>query len=238
MAGLSQGSPKGHVGYYLVSRGETELRAAFRYQASAREWLLDEVLAHPNLTYFGSVALILGTAVLVLMGWLMASVQSASWRWLGIAAVTAILPLSELVLGLLNHAFTLLFPPRVLLKLEFKEGIPEEFATVVVMPSMLVRPRSAELLCERLESHYLANPTARVCFALLTDFGDAPQEVMPEDQSLIRDALERVRARTSGMPPRARTYSSCFIAAGCGTRHRAAGWDGNESVESSRSSTG
>ena len=58
---------------------------------------------------------------------------------------------------------------------------------------MLVRPRSAELLCERLETHYLANPTARVRFALLTDLGDAPQEVMPEDQSLIRDALERVR---------------------------------------------
>ena len=29
------------------------------------------------------------------------------------------------------------------------------------MPSMLVRPRSAEVLLERLETHYLANPTAR-----------------------------------------------------------------------------
>ena len=65
---------------------------------------------------------------------------------------------SELAVGLVNHLLTLLLPPRVLPKLELKEGIPEEFATFVVMPSMLVRPRSAEVLLERLETHYLANP--------------------------------------------------------------------------------
>ena len=29
---------------------------------------------------------------------------------------------------------------------------------------------------------------------MLTDFADAPQEVMPEDEALVRDALARVRA--------------------------------------------
>ena len=53
----------------------------------------------------------------------------------------ALLPGSELAVGLVNHLLTLLLPPRVLPKLELKEGIPEEFATFVVMPSMLVRPR-------------------------------------------------------------------------------------------------
>ena len=59
---------------------------------------------------------------------------------------------------------------------------------------MLVRPRSAEVLCEHLETHYLANPGTNVRFALLTDFADAPREEMPEDRALLDDALERVRA--------------------------------------------
>ena len=97
-------------------------------------------------------------------------------------------------MGLVNHLLTLLLPPRVLPKLELKEGIPEEFTTFVVMPSMLVRPRSATVLCERLETHYLANPGANLRFALLTDFADAPKEEMPEDRALLDDALARVAA--------------------------------------------
>src|SRR5581483_1707068 len=49
-------------------------------------------------------------------------------------------------------------------------------------------------LLERLELHYLANPDPRLYFALLTDFADAPAEHMPEDESLVRPALEGVRA--------------------------------------------
>ena len=94
----------------------------------------------------------------------------------------------------MNHLLTVLLPPRVLPKLDFKEDIPEEFASIVVIPSMLVRTRSAEVLLERLEIHFLANPSSRLRFALLTDFADAPEEVMPEDEALVRDALARVRA--------------------------------------------
>ncbi len=104
------------------------------------------------------------------------------------------LPLSEVVVGLVNHVITLFVPPRVLAKLEFKEGIPPEAATFVVMPSMLIRPTSAQALLERLEIHYLANPDPELRFALLTDFADAPSEHMPEDDGYVRDALDRVRA--------------------------------------------
>ena len=43
---------------------------------------------------------------------------------------------------------------------DLKGGIPEEFATFVVMPSMLVRPRRpAERSRQCLETHYLAERT-------------------------------------------------------------------------------
>ncbi len=68
------------------------------------------------------------------------------------------MPVSELAVGAVNYLVTLFVPPRVLPKLDFRDGIPTDCATFVVMPSMLVRPQSAATLLEKLEIHYLANP--------------------------------------------------------------------------------
>src|SRR6185437_15620153 len=100
----------------------------------------------------------------------------------------------ELAVGIVNHLLTLLMPPRMLPKLELKEGIPADCRTIVVMPAMLVRPQSAAQLLERLEIHYLANPDPGFRFALLTDFADAPEQEMPEDHGYIQAALVGVKA--------------------------------------------
>ena len=119
------------------------------------------------------------------------------WR-----SAVLLLPLSELAVGLVNHLVTLLMPPRVLPKLDFKEGIPAEQSTFVVIPSMLARVSSAAVLAERLETHYLSNPDPTLRFALLTDFTDAPNETMPQDEEMVRDALERVRSPERPLPRR------------------------------------
>src|SRR5262249_14616555 len=67
-------------------------------------------------------------------------------------------------------------------------------ATFVVMPAMLIGPRSATMLVQRLESHYLSNPDPQLHFALLTDFADPPAEHMTEDDTFVRAGLEGIRA--------------------------------------------
>jgi cyclic beta-1,2-glucan synthetase len=91
-------------------------------------------------------------------------------------------------------------------RLEFRDGIPPDCATFVVVPCMLLRPQSAAAMLERLEIHYLANPDPQLSFALLTDFADAPDEHRPEDEEYLRAALEGVRElnerHAPGGPPR------------------------------------
>ena len=111
------------------------------------------------------------------------------------------MPVSDLAVGLVNYLLTLILPPRTLPKLEFKEGIPADCATFVVMPSMLIRPESAAALTDRLEIHYLANPDAQLRFALLTDFADAPAQHQPEDDSYVRAALEHIAALNQRYAP-------------------------------------
>ena len=47
-----------------------------------------------------------------------------SWFWYPLILLAAVLPLSDLAVGLVNHLLTLLLPPRVLPKLEFKGRNP------------------------------------------------------------------------------------------------------------------
>ena len=107
--------------------------------------------------------------------------------------LVALLPASELAVGLVNYLVTVFLPPRVLPKLDFKDGIPATFATCVVMPTMLTHPDSASQLVDRLEVHYLGNPDPHLCWALLTDFADAPAEHMPTDEAYVQAALEGIR---------------------------------------------
>jgi cyclic beta-1,2-glucan synthetase len=200
------GAPVAHVGYYLLGPGLDAFQAELRYRPPARERLVGAMLRHPNATYFGSVSFVLAL-FLALAGLIVGAAAGplAPWVW-PVLLLAALLPVSELAVGLVNYVLTLLLPPRTLPKLDFRDGIPADRATFVVMPSMLVRPQSAASLLERLEIHYLANPDPRLYFALLTDFGDAPVEHEPEDDAYVRAALDGVRALNeryaAGGPPR------------------------------------
>jgi cyclic beta-1,2-glucan synthetase len=184
------GATQRHVGFYLIGPGRRELETIVRYRSKPKDWLLDKVLSHPNAVYFGSLAL----TYALFLAWLGAMIQLLGWGWASmVLLLAALVPVSDLAVGTVHYLVTLFLPPRVLPKLDFKEGIPAECATFVVMPTMLLQPESAAALAERLEVHYLSNPDPQLRFALLTDFADAPAETRPEDEHYLQSALEHIR---------------------------------------------
>jgi cyclic beta-1,2-glucan synthetase len=189
-------SPRNHVGYYLIGPGRRAFQDEVGYRPRIGERLLDAILSHPHGVYFGTIVglMILFLAVLLFVGWTATEGMNVSGRLalLFLTGLTALLPVSELAVSLTNYLLTLVLPPRTLPRLEFKDGIPEECASFVVVPSMLVRPDSAAALAAKLEIHYLSDPDPQLRFALLTDFADAPVEHLPDDDARIRDALERI----------------------------------------------
>jgi len=62
------------------------------------------------------------------------------------------------------------------------------------VPTLLTDPEGIEDLVEALEIRFLANHDSNLHFGLLTDFRDAPTEVMPEDEELLRLAREGIEA--------------------------------------------
>ncbi|MCS6852425.1 MAG: glycosyl transferase family 36 [Gemmataceae bacterium] len=178
-----------HCGYYLLDEGRLRLEADLGYRAPWAERVRRWLRGNPEVFYFGSI----GTTWLALVLLAALGAGPVGWRRLWVA-LAVLVPASELAVGLVHYLITKLLPPRVLPKLDFREGIPADCATFVVMPTMLVRPESGASLAARLEIHYLSNPDPQLHFALLTDFADAPAEQMPTDEPYLQAARDAIRA--------------------------------------------
>ncbi len=57
--------------------------------------------------------------------------------------------------------------------------------TLVIIPVIITNVEGIENLVEALEVRFLANRNNNLHFGLLTDFADAAQETLPQDQELM-----------------------------------------------------
>jgi cyclic beta-1,2-glucan synthetase len=179
-----------HVGYYLIGKGRRQLEQAVGLRLSL--WILLERLgeraALPG--FVGAVVMVTVATTILLLG--SASAQRAEKWQLFAVALPMLLCVSHLSVALVNWICTLCVPPRMLPKLDFSEGIPSDCRTVCVVPTIITGEQSIHDLLDAVEVRFLANRDPHLFWALLTDFRDAPQEVMPEDGALLRLARDRI----------------------------------------------
>ena len=181
-----------HVGYYLLDQGRTLLEPRLGYQpglsVQIRRWLFN----HPPLVYLGSISLLSLVFLLVLINYSLAA-GATMWQAAATVVLGLILAMTAAV-SLTNWVITRSVPPRVLPKMNFEEGIPVEFSTMVVIPALLTSESAVASLLQQLELHYLRNSGPHLYFALLTDFTDAPEQHMPEDEVLVEAARAGIEA--------------------------------------------
>jgi cyclic beta-1,2-glucan synthetase len=91
----------------------------------------------------------------------------------------------EAAITLVHWNVTHRIKPQSLPRMDFSEGIPSGNRTMVVVPTLLESAGELDHLLQELELYYLSNPDPQLTYALLTDFGDAPAESMPEDERLL-----------------------------------------------------
>ena len=125
---------------------------------------------------------------------------------LGLIGLLSLLCASHLAVALVNWLATLLATPHPLPRMDFSKGIPQELRTLVVVPTMLTSTQNIEDLIEALEVRFLANRDDHLHFGLLTDFRDAGEETLPEDEPLLRLAQTENRRAERKVPESGRRY--------------------------------
>lgn len=184
-----------HVGYYLVDDGLPTLRALVGYEATFDESVRTWVLHHPNLVYMGGI--VPATALAVVAAVLLAGAASwTHWPLIMVLLLITCIPASDIAVSLVNQLVTAFLPPQTLPKLDLTgpEGIPPEFRTAVVVPTLFGSVDEVQEALETIEIQFLANREAHLHFALLSDFTDADAQTQPGDDAIVAAAVAGIKA--------------------------------------------
>ncbi|HEX8991166.1 MAG TPA: hypothetical protein VF784_05760, partial [Anaerolineales bacterium] len=192
LAGDQQTPRTSHVGYYLLDVGRAQLEAQLGYRISWRERWHRWVLKHPTVVYLSSVWLL--TLLILIAAVSYARDAGATLLQLLGACVLLLIPGLTASVSLVNWLVSLLIPPRVLPKMDFRDGIPDECKTLVVVPSLLTNAAEVKSLLQQLELHFIRNQDPHLHFALLTDLADSPRERRPGGDALVEQAAAGIRA--------------------------------------------
>ena len=178
-----------HVGYFLIDSGLPEFE-----RIVGRRWSISNCLAR----WAKSQSLPIYLGAIFAFALLFTAVVLRQTGFYGVEGWVAALLLfagsTQLGMSLVNWLSTLLVTPQRMPRLDFMKGIPVEYSTLIVVPTMLVSSEGIGRLLEGLEVRYLANRDDNLRFCMLTDFRDAATAELPEDGSLLQAAQTGVEA--------------------------------------------
>src|SRR5881409_2211133 len=188
-------------GFYLVGNGRLAFELTLGYRAPPMRRLLRAYVAAATPGYLGTIAVLSGFVFALPL--LAAGASGVGPMGLLVLALLAIVPASDLAIALLNRSVTALVTPAVLPRLELRDGVPPHLRTMVVVPMLLTDGAEVTEQIDRLEVHYLANPSGDLRFAILSDWLDAPAESMPGDDGTLGAAREGIARlnRRHGVAP-------------------------------------
>ena len=182
----------GHVGYHLVDAGFDALGRAVGYRPGWRTRWRRIILRHPTPSYLGAIGVVASLHLWALGRALLAVGADPAAVVAGV--VLALVSAMTVAVSLINRLMTLSLPVRVLPKMDYREGLPADCPTMIVVHVILAADDDVSPLLSRLEIHWLANADANLHVALLATPADAPAESMPGDAELVHRLAEGVRA--------------------------------------------
>lgn len=190
--GAKTENPECHVGYYLIGKGRKKLEQKIGRRDRNLDTYVVDTRKRASCFFLGAIALI---TLLITVPFVYYAADKENYIGLAVilAAVVTLIPASDIAIAIINFIVTHMFEPAVLPKLELKDGVPEEFSTMVIVPTLLPNEKRVAELLRQMETNYLANKEKNIYFALVGDFKDAESEELPEDSKIVNAALSGVR---------------------------------------------
>ncbi len=162
---------RAHVGYYLVDKGFPELSARVGYRPPLVDRIRLAIRREPDDFYISGVLVL--TILLIAFIVLPLIPNYSIFGGLTLAFLLLLVPAMQGAVDLVNNTVTALFKAHALPKMDFSDGLPPAFTTLVAVPTLLINERQVRELFEELEVRFLANQDPNIHFALLTDLPDS-----------------------------------------------------------------
>lgn len=183
-----------HIGFFLIDSGKNELQRSLRGSGDGRAD--DKCEPETILSVGGYISIMMAVSFCVWVAFVFAF--GISLRHFGTAIIVALasgIVGSETGNRLLDFFLYMHSRPRLLPRVDFSRGIPNEHRTLVCIPSLLLSRSHVECLVRALENIHLITYDRNVSYALLTDFVDSEEpSVTDEEENTLAHAKRLIEA--------------------------------------------
>ena len=184
---------KAHVGYYLIDEGKHELL----------EKILGKKIKTKTNTQKIRTFIIIKVLISLLISALLGTViffQTNSYT-LGILTIILIyIPVEEIFKQIAQYVLSKVIKPKQIPKLDFQSGVTKEYATFVVIPTIISKPEKLKEMFKKLEVYYIANKSENMYFALLGDVTASTKKDEDFDEDISRIGLQLVKKLNEKYP--------------------------------------
>ena len=177
---------KSHIGYYIIDNGLTDLKK----ELNIKENCLSNQKLKEKL-YIG--ALIGLTSIFTLLATTLFIDTTKKLILSVLFLIFSFIPISEIVIKFVQYILSKKVKPKLIPKLNFTEGIPKEFTTMVIMPTILKSKENVEEYLKKLEVYYLANKSKNIYFTLLGDCSTSSKEKEERDEEIVKAGKETIQ---------------------------------------------
>lgn len=95
--------------------------------------------------------------------------------------------------------------------MDFINGIPEEYTTMVIIPSIVKTPQKVKDLISKLEVFYLANKSENIYFTLLGDASTSSKQIEEIDEEIIKSGYNEIERLNKKYPNERNGKISIYI---------------------------
>ncbi len=177
---------KTHIGYYILSDGKKELL---------------ETLTEKKVKIFSNntkvklyVASIISLTLLITIAISLVFYQSTKLLLPTILlGILLLLPIENMIVQVIQTILGKIVKPKLIPKMYFEKEVPKEYATFVVIPTIVKSADKVKEMMKKLEVYYLANKSENLYFALLGDCSSGKNETESFDQEVIEAGLQMAK---------------------------------------------
>ena len=174
---------KTHIGYYLIDDGKAELLKELGIKNT--KIISKEQKAKRYIFSINLISILLTILFVIRFNYISKNVV------ISIASgIILYVPISQMFMQVLNYILSKKVKPKLMPKLDFSKGIPEQYSTFIVIPTIINSNEKVKELFEKLEVYYLANKSENIYFALLGDCTSSKNEKESFDEEIIKTGLE------------------------------------------------
>ena len=182
---MDSNNKKAHVGYYLIADGEPKLLEILQNKKVPRQNNM-----HKAQKYITALAVV--TIVLAGVYGLYINTQINNIVLSLILSILLLIPIETIFTQIAQYILGKTKNTKIIPKLDFKNGIPEQNATFVVIPTIIKNGKRVEELMHKLEVYYIANKSDNIYFALLGDCSTSSNEEEGFDEEVINTGKKMV----------------------------------------------